>query len=86
MIFFLFIFSMFFLVIIITVQICKFNITVSTQFLLLYITPYDAQASSAFRALINTVIDAVSKLAELDVNVLLLQFKHLYKIFSQGFN
>ena len=31
-----FIFFMFFFVIIITVQICKFNITVSTQFLLLY--------------------------------------------------
>ena len=32
----LFIYFMFFLVIFITVQICKFNITVSTQFLLLY--------------------------------------------------
>ena len=42
-------FQTFFFVIIITVQICKFNINVSTQFLLLYyfITPYDAQASSA---------------------------------------
>ena len=34
--FYLFIFLCFFFVIIITVQICKFNITVTTQFLLLY--------------------------------------------------
>ena len=34
-----------------TVLICKFNITVSTQFSY-FITPYDAQASSAFSALI----------------------------------
>ena len=35
-IFYLFVFFLCFFVIIITVQICKFNITVSTQFLLLY--------------------------------------------------
>ena len=49
---FQFFYVSFFFVIIITVQICKFNITVSTQILLL-ITPYDAQASNAFSAFIN---------------------------------
>ena len=44
-------FLCFFFVIIITVQICEFNITVSTQFSY-FITPYDAQASSAFSTLI----------------------------------
>ena len=51
-----FCFLLFFFVIIITVQICKFNITVSTQFSY-FITPYDAQASSAISALILSVLN-----------------------------
>ena len=58
-VFFLFFFILFFLCLLSLLLQCKFAISissVSTQFLLLY-TPYDAQASSAFSALIKYIVD-----------------------------